>query len=220
MDAPEPPEDLAAALNELPLFPLRHAVLFPGVLLPLHVFEPRYVTMVRDSLDTHRCLSIVQITDPHADLSGNPPIAETAGVGTIVDYSELPGSRYNLLLVGRARARIQERSFVPPYRRAIANLLRSHNKDVPPLEVAALHAAAAAFAAIVSERDSSFEMRLPKDATPGVIADACAHALVIDPREKQAMLETLDVRKRVRDVTAVLTVQRTTLQPENSGMLN
>ena len=194
-------------------------MLFPGVLLPLHVFEPRYVAMIRDALDTHQCLSIVQVTDPQADLSTNPPIAEVAGVGTIVDHSELPGSRYNILLVGRARVRLQELSFVPPYRRAIATVLQSHDKDVPPLEVAALHAAAAAFAAIVSERDSSFEMRLPKDGTPGVIADACAHALVIDPRDKQKILETLDVRKRVRTVTEVLTVQRATLQPD-SGMLN
>ena len=44
--------DLLPALDALPLFPLS-TVLFPGALLPLHIFEPRYRTMIRDVLDGH-----------------------------------------------------------------------------------------------------------------------------------------------------------------------
>jgi len=210
----EPPPDLAGALPDLPLFPLRPVVLFPGVLLPLHVFEPRYVTLVRDIIERHRTLSVVQVTDPDADLSGNPPIATIAGVGTIVEHVELGGNRFNIMVLGRGRVRLQELSFQPPYRRAFASPLVPTGTEVPPLELAAMQTAANNFAAMVRKRDSSFELRLPRDASPGVLADACTHNLVLDPRDRQTVLEMLDVRKRVRHVTEVLTIQRATLNSE------
>lgn len=206
-------DDLGLALREIPLFPLHSAVLFPGALLPLHVFEPRYRALVRDALASHRAIAIAHIPDPDADMSGNPPIAEVAGVGTIVEHWELPGGRFNIVLVGRARVRVQELSFVAPYRRAIASVLDTRDAVIPGTEVGALHAAITAFTTVVRERDASFTLRLPKESDPGVIADACAHQLVISPVERQRVLEALDVRARVRIVTEVLTVQRATLAP-------
>src|SRR5580700_10422501 len=93
--------DLAAALPALPLFPLP-TVLFPGALLPLHVFEPRYRQMVRDALDTHSALGVVFVTDADAlDEHGHPRIARIAGAGIIVDHAELPSGRFNILVRGR-----------------------------------------------------------------------------------------------------------------------
>ncbi|MEM9695297.1 MAG: LON peptidase substrate-binding domain-containing protein, partial [Myxococcota bacterium] len=88
--------DLGPALDKLPLFPLPQVALFPGALMPLHVFEPRYRQMMADILDGHRSLSIVQVTDDAPDMAGHPSIAEVAGVGTIVEHMELPGGRYNI----------------------------------------------------------------------------------------------------------------------------
>ena len=89
---------LREALDELPLFPLPQVALFPGATLPLHVFEPRYRTMIRDVLASHRILAVVQITAREPlDAHGNPPIAAVAGVGLVVDHMEMPGGRYNIL---------------------------------------------------------------------------------------------------------------------------
>jgi ATP-dependent Lon protease len=206
-------DDLDAALRELPLFPLHSAVLFPGALLPLHVFEPRYRTLVKDALAGHRAMAIAHVPDPEADMSGNPPIDEVAGAGTIVEHHELPGGRFNIVLMGRARVRIQELRFAPPYRRAIATVLESSDEDVPAMDLAALHAAIGAFTKLVQERDDSFKLRLPKDASPGQLADACAHQLILSPIERQRVLASLDVRERARAVTEVLTVQRAMLAP-------
>src|SRR5262249_36038830 len=66
--------DLAPALPALPLFPLP-TVLFPGALLPLHIFEPRYRAMVREVLDGHRVLAVVFVTDAgQLDAHGHPAI--------------------------------------------------------------------------------------------------------------------------------------------------
>lgn len=203
------PSDIAGALEALPLFPLPNAVLFPGSFLPLHVFEPRYRVMVRDVLQGHRALAVVMITDvDRVDAHGHPPIAEIAGVGVIVDHVELPGGRFDILLRGRARVRLDELPFVPPYRRAQARVVEASAEEVAPPEVMALMTSATAFAGLVDKEHGGFEFRFPQNASPGMLADLCAHQLVIDPRERQVILETMDVRSRVRRVSEALVMQR------------
>ena len=214
--------DLAPALESLPLFPLPQTVLFPEAIVPLHIFEPRYRAMVRDALETHQALAVVLLTDLGRAFDGDedalPPIASIASVGVIVDHAELPGGRYNILLRGRARVRLRELPFVPPYRRAAAEILSTDATRVPVSELSALISAATAFSSVVRERDKTFEFRLPKDAPEGTIADLCAHYLILDARERQAILETLDPVARVRRATQVLAVQRLTLAPEHGAM--
>ncbi len=220
MDAPASGglRDIAAALPALPLFPLE-TVLFPGAMLPLHIFEPRYRKMIRDALDTHRTLAVVFVTDPSlVDEHGHPKIASMAGVGVIVDHAELPSGRFNILVRGRARVSLEELPFVAPYRRARATVVTSPPADVPSSDLSALVSAATAFAARVRERDPSFELTLPKDAPAGVIADLCAHHLVLDGRDRQAALETLDVGARVRRVAETLALQRLALSHDPRDM--
>lgn len=206
--------DLAPALEALPLFPLE-TVLFPGSLLPLHVFEPRYRALVRDILETHRALSVVMVTNPlDVDAHGHPGIASVAGAGVIVDYAELPDGRYNILVRGRARVRLRELPFEPPYRRAAATVIESPEAEVSQADLASLASAATSFTSLVRERERSFELPLPKNAPPALIADLCAHHLVIDPRERQAILEIFEVPARVRRVAEVLAMQRLALSGE------
>ncbi|UQA63680.1 LON peptidase substrate-binding domain-containing protein [Polyangium aurulentum] len=206
--------DIEQALGALPLFPLPQTVLFPGAHLPLHIFEPRYRAMVRDALETHRTLSVVLITDEKPiDEHGHPSIAQVAGVGVIVDHQELPGGKYNILVRGRARVRLHELPFVPPYRRAAAEVLTPPQDDLSQADLSALVSSATAFTALVRERDRTFDFRLPRDAPPGLLADLCAFHLVLDARERQAILETLDPRARARRVAEVLAMQRLTLAP-------
>jgi len=212
--------DLAPALAALPLFPLS-TVLFPGALLPLQIFEPRYRAMVRDALDTHQALAVVLVADPERrDEHGHPAIAQIAGAGVIVDHAELPSGRFNILVRGRARVRIeQELPFGDkPYRRARTAVITPPAGEVAPSDLAALVAAAAAFAARVRERDPRFDFTLPRDAPAGLVADLCAHHLVLDARERQAALETLDVSPRVRRVAEALALQRLALSHDPKDM--
>jgi len=217
--APGSLRDLAPALPALPLFPLP-TVLFPGALMPLHVFEPRYRAMVRDALDSHHALAVVLITDPTAlDEHGHPTIAEVAGAGLIVDHVELPSGRFNILVRGRARVRLEEHPFgEKPYRSARATVITPPRGEAEPGEVSSLVSAATAFAARVRERDPRFEFQMPKDADAGTLADLCAQHLILDARERQAALETLDVGERVRRVAEVLALQRLALSHDPREM--
>lgn len=218
-DPPEKPFDLTAALDALPLFPLPGAVLLPGALLPLHVFEARYRQMVRDAIDGHRAIGVVCIPSvDRVDASGQPIIARVAGAGTIVDYSELPSGRYNILLRGRARVALEELPFAPPYRRARATVLPPTDEKVSPTHVAALVSSATAFVALVRERDRSFDFRMPKLSEPGTLVDHCAQHLLIDARDRQTALETISVAARVLLVTETLALQQLTLAGDKGGM--
>jgi ATP-dependent Lon protease len=212
--------DLSPALSALPLFPL-HTVLFPGAILPLHIFEPRYRAMVRDVLDTHRALAIVLVTGPgDLDEHGHPRIARVAGAGVIVDHLELPSGRFNILVRGRARVSLEELPFrESPYRKAKAEIIPTPPGEAGANDVAALVAAANAFATRVREKEPRFDFPLPKDAPAGAIADVCAHHLVLDVKERQAILETFDVGARVRRVTEALALQHLALTGDR-GELN
>lgn len=196
---------------ELAVFPLPGAVLFPGTLMPLHIFEPRYRHMTADVLAGNHQLSVALIQEgPPVDEHGHPPFAGVAGVGEIIDHRELPDGRYNILVLGRARAELDELPFEAPYRRARAELLDDRG-SAPSSEVATLAYAASRFAARVRKEQAGFEIELPSVHEPGLLADTCAHYLVIEAADRQRVLEALDIAERVRLCTEALAVQEALL---------
>jgi len=209
---------IVAALDALPLFPLQDVVLMPGASLPLFVFEPRYKKMIRDVLDGHRALAVVQIVGGPIDEDGNPKIARVAGLGTIVDHTELPSGRFNVIVRGVARVELTELPFVSPYRRASAKVLEDQHDPVSSTAMAVLIATATAFAATVKQRDASFAFKMPKVSDAGSLADHCAQHLLIDGRDRQAALETSSVSERVRHVTETLALQQMSFASPNGAM--
>src|SRR5437660_1133908 len=89
------------------LFPLPNLVLFPHVIQPLHIFEPRYREMMADALAGDRLVSIVLLRPGwEASYQGQPLVHEVACLGRIVADQRLEDGRFHLLLRGLARVRI------------------------------------------------------------------------------------------------------------------
>lgn len=91
---------------ELPLFPL-HTVLCPGVALPLHIFEPRYRALVARCLDNGGPFGIVLIRDGREVGAGPTSIATVGTVAEIREAGKFSDGRYELLVVGVRRFRIE-----------------------------------------------------------------------------------------------------------------
>ncbi len=92
-------------MYELPLFPL-HTVLFPGIPIQLHIFEPRYKLMIRTCMDKNLPFGVVLI---HQGTEAMGPLAEphtTGCTARIVDVTPLEGGRLNLTAVGDERFRV------------------------------------------------------------------------------------------------------------------
>ncbi|MCP3903457.1 MAG: LON peptidase substrate-binding domain-containing protein [Planctomycetes bacterium] len=94
--------------HSIPLFPLPDTVLLPHAILPLHVFEPRYVQMVSECLDGSGQIAIGTVaTQAHDDaLTGSISVLPVTCVGQIVQHDVLADGRYNILLHGVCRAKI------------------------------------------------------------------------------------------------------------------
>ena len=99
--------------ESIPIFPLPKAVLLPRSRLPLHIFEPRYLAMVEDSMKTpHRLIGMLQPT-------GNDGRLHSIGcAGKLTQFSETEDGRYMVTLTGISRYRVEsEIEGFSPYRR-------------------------------------------------------------------------------------------------------
>jgi len=205
-------------IDAVALFPLPEVVLFPGMLLPLHVFELRYRAMTEHVLAGSRQLCVVLINGKGSvDQHGQPAIAEISGIGEIVDHQSLADGRYNIMLSGIARVKLVELPFIAPFRRARATVLASNEGATPNADLATLVYGATRFAARMRERDPKFRLALPRVPDAGTTADSCAHQLIIEADERQKILETLDVPRRVRFCIEALAVQEAMLQTRHGA---
>lgn len=112
----------------VPVFPLPNVFLFPGSLMPLHIFEPRYKQMIEDLLDRPGRLVMGTILDGLEREDGEPQLFECGGLGEIVRHERLPEGRFLIWLLGQARVRIEEVPSDRLYRRVAIEEL----EDVPP----------------------------------------------------------------------------------------
>ncbi len=115
----------AGASSIVPMFPLPGVFLFPGTLMPLHIFEPRYRTMIDDSLDGPGRIVMATVLDAQSgEADGAPTVHHIAGLGEIYRHERLPDGRFLILLAGLMRVMIREVPSDKPYRRVEAVPLR------------------------------------------------------------------------------------------------
>lgn len=106
--------------KRLSIFPLAGVILFPGLQLPLHIFEPRYRAMVGDALARDRRIAMVQ---PQENREG-APLYTIGCVGKIADVETSEDGLYNIVLTGEQRFRIlRELSVTTPFRQVEAELI-------------------------------------------------------------------------------------------------
>jgi hypothetical protein len=102
------------------IFPLTGAILFPGLQLPLHIFEPRYKALIKDALARDRLIGMIQ---PQRNDEG-APLYRVGCIGKIGEIEALDDGRFNLVLEGQARFRLlRELDAATPFRQVEAELL-------------------------------------------------------------------------------------------------
>jgi Lon protease-like protein len=104
----------------LSIFPLSGAILFPGLQLPLHIFEPRYRALVGHALARDRRIAMIQ---PQLSIEG-APLFEVGCLGRIGDVEAMEDGRYNIVLEGERRFRVlRELEVKTPFRQVEAELV-------------------------------------------------------------------------------------------------
>jgi uncharacterized protein len=177
--------------TRLSIFPLGGAILFPGMHLPLHIFEPRYRAMVGDALARDRRIGMIQPRGPGEP----PPLFDTGCVGRIVDVEAHDDGRYDIVLEGLSLFRIvRELEVTTSFRQVEAELLPRGEAETLSLGLRAsvemesrrfadAHGYAVDWEAVTRLDDES-------------LINGIAQIAPFDAASKQALLETaaLDVR--------------------------
>jgi Lon protease-like protein len=175
---------------EIPLFPLPNVVLFPGAVVPLHIFEPRYRAMVGDALDGERLIGMVLLRPGWETVYERTPAVYPVGcAGFIAHSSRQPDGRYNILVRGLEKFRIlqerRERDGAETYRVA-------HIETIPEVvedrAAADIRDARGRLERLIAKR----LQRSTDEAIPKGIADEdfiIGIAQHFEPLEKQALLE-------------------------------
>jgi hypothetical protein len=192
----------------LPIFPLPELTFFPRTMLPLHIFEARYRAMITDCLARDERLAVVGLKPGYEPAyEGRPPVYEVAGAGRIVQWERLPSGRYNLLLRGDCRVRIdRELPADTLYRIVAATPLEETGAEGPGVEALAGRVRARCRQILTAVGRSGAELQKSLDAVrdPAELCDQVASALVPAAATRQALLEELNVERRLDRLAAAL----------------
>ena len=172
------------------IFPLTGAILFPGLQLPLRIFEPRYRAMVKDALARDRRIGMIQ---PRIELkkvrpSDSAPLFSVGCLGKIADVEALDDGGYNLVLEGQARFRmLHELDVATPFRQIEAELLdEEEHPALAPVERASFEREARRFADTQGYAvDWEAVARLDDES----LIDGVSQIAPFDAAAKQALLE-------------------------------
>jgi len=183
----------------LPIFPLPDQTFFPRTFLPLHIFEARYRAMITDCMGRDRRLAIASLK--------RPPVNEIVGIGKIVRCQRLPTGRFNILLHGECRARIErELPSDTLYRLVQAMPLADVGDDRPAVAALTVRVKERCLQILEAVGRTRAEMSESLDAvrSPGELCDQVASAVLPGPAVRQALLAELDVERRLQRLTVAL----------------
>jgi hypothetical protein len=211
--------------THIPIFPLNGVLLLPDAKLPLNIFEPRYLDMIRDAMSGNRIIGMIQpLQRTSGQAAGNDSRAgpgavyDIGGAGRITAYEETPDGRFEITLTGLSRFAISEElSVTTRYRQVVADWDRFAadrwgEDDGTGVDRNRLLTALRAYLELA---------QIP--AEWGAIEKAETSALITSltmicpfgPAEKQALLEAHDLYERSRIMTAL--VEMSLLQRTGGG---
>lgn len=192
----------------LPLFPLG-TVLFPGALLPLHIFEPRYRLLIRRCIERQRPFGIVLIRNG-TEVGGSAEPYEIGTEAKIVAESPLPNGRSYIVTRGGRRFAVESLiADAEPYLIGRVRYLDEPDGDgaVDNASVAREALGAYLLAVVAVTEDSRGERALAdelRDAPPSDLAYRIAGSLAVDAPQQQALLELETTSARLEAETRIL----------------
>jgi Lon protease-like protein len=206
------------------LFPLPNLILFPHTVQPLHIFEPRYLELVEESLAADHLLSPVWLQPGwERAYDQRPAIAPVACLARILSHQRLPDGTVNLLVQGLRRAAIRrELPATRSFRQAEVDLL---DDFYPPSGAARRHQTQQALVdltrELLPERDAlneQFDELLANPSSLGLMTDVFAFGLNLPLAVKQQLLADWNVDRRGRMLLERLRAMQGSAPPPASDL--
>jgi uncharacterized protein len=191
--------------DTIPVFPLPGALLLPRSRLPLHIFEPRYLAMLDDTMKTaHRLIGMVQ---PFETPGGEKKLHAIGCAGRLTGFSETEDGRYMISLSGISRFRMKEEvQGFTPYRRCIVDWGPFSRDRGPAEEDKGL--ARAEFLDLLGRyfaaNNLSTDWSALKEAEPELLVNSLSMLCPFSPEDKQALLEAPSLATRRETLVTLL----------------
>ena len=179
------------SIIRIPIFPLPGAILFPGLQLPLHIFEPRYRELVGSALAKDRLIGMIQ---PQQSKDG-APLYDIGCLGRIGDVEALEDGRYNIVLDGETRFRlVRELDVRTSFRQIEAEIIDDAEDEVlSSVERAGFEFEARRFADMQGYSVDWDSVERLDDET---LINGVAQIAPFDAASKQALLEAPNLAQR------------------------
>lgn len=204
------------------LFPLPSLVLFPHVMQPLHIFEPRYRTLLEDALQSDGLIAMATLAPGwEVDYEGRPPLYPTACLGRIATHRQLDDGTYNVLMVGLRRVKLLgEVEPARAFREARVEICEDY---CPPEQAAGraamqhkLNEALMEILPMLPDAHEQLDHLLGTDLSLGMLTDVIGYMLDIGIPQKEALLAEVDVLSRAKSLLAHLSTLAADDEPSGS----
>ncbi len=188
----------------LPIFPLIGAVIVPGGYLPLHIFEQRYLDMIRDAMRGEQLIGMIQPQQDHA----NAPLHKIGTGARIVQFEETQEGRYNIVMQGLCRFSLErELSTVGSYRMVIPDWssFESDYEEETVSNTQLLLQYRQVVKRYLDKMDVDPKWKEIADAMPAhqLVSNGICY-LPIGPQDKQLLLETTGLDERIAAFVTIL----------------
>ena len=200
----------------LPLFPLG-TVLFPGLLLPLHIFEDRYRQLVRDLMDAPepRQFGVIAIRQGReTGVDGIQALHEIGCAATLRQVNALEDGRYDVVTVGAQRFRLTGLDDSKPYLQGQVELLTEETGGPAAAATAgpAVWDLFRAYLSALAARGVTQVSTLKRPDDPVTLSDLIGASMIIDLGDRQALLAEPDALRRLAAERALLARELTMLR--------
>jgi ATP-dependent Lon protease len=205
------PRDVAVgATRELPsevgVLPLRDNVTFPDMLVPLNIGQPRSVELINEVLRGDRSIAMVASRNPQVETPSPDDLYDVGVLGVVARMIRVPDGTLRVLIQGGQRIRITRWVRTEPY--LVAEIEELSDVVNPSPELTALmRNVQQTFTNIIEQvpyLPEELQVMVANVDDPSVLAHLIAGALRIPTEEKQALLEEVDVAKRLRRLSEIL----------------
>jgi ATP-dependent Lon protease len=192
-----------STLLSLPILALRNSVLFPAAVVPVNVGRPRSVRLIEEAFGLDRpTIGVVAQRKPEEEDPGFEEMFEIGTLARVLKVIRLSSGQYSVVLQGIARMRLIEATEREPCLRARVERLSDLGQRDEEIDALAAHLREAArlLMRVLPQPPREVNTVLDNVQEPGALCDLIASHLPIPADKKQSILETLELRLRLRAV--------------------
>ena len=192
--------------DRIAVLPLRDAVTFPELVVPLNVGQERSVELVNDVLRGDRSIVLLAGRDPSVETPTPEQLYDVGVLGTVARMVRLPDETLRVLIQGAQRVRVTGWSQTEPY--LVAEVDEAPDVVTLSAELTALtrnvQREFTTIVGLVPYLPEELSVMVANVEDPVMLSHLISGALRLPTAEKQALLEELDVTKRLRRLSQVL----------------